>query len=213
MVLKVSKYPRRIYDDEENRAVTPISNDTVFDIKVVEACQDGNDIAWKNFYDAHFDFVFRVARRLGTPRSDIEDVVHDVFLVVYRKISDFKGGNIRSWLYRITANVVSDRHRKRRVRDAFKKLRVWFSSPSQETPERAAQRSSAAKAVAIVLQHMSPKKREVFALFEIEGVGGEEISERLEIPVNTVWTRLHHARKDFIRTAKRLGFLDEVMKK
>jgi len=213
MVLKVSKYPSQVYDEEKQREATPISNDTVFDIKVVEACQKGNEIAWKNFYDAHFEFVFRVARRLGTPTSDIEDVVHDVFIVAYRKMSDFKSGNIKGWLYRITANLVSDRHRKRRVRNAFQKVRGWFTGPSQETPERAALRSSAAKAVSIVLQHMSPKKREVFALFEIEGVSGEEIAARLDIPVNTVWTRLHHGRKDFIKTARRLGFLDEVLKK
>ena len=39
--------------------------------------------------------------------------------------------------------------------------------------------------------------REVFVLFELEGLSGPEISEALGIPLKTVWTRLHHARKDF----------------
>jgi RNA polymerase sigma-70 factor (ECF subfamily) len=59
-----------------------------------------------------------------------------------------------------------------------------------------------------VLERMSPKKREVFALFELEGLSGDEISERIGVPVNTVWTRLHHARKDFLDIAKKLGVLE-----
>jgi RNA polymerase sigma-70 factor (ECF subfamily) len=44
---------------------------------------------------------------------------------------------------------------------------------------------------------MSDKRRTVFALFEVEGYGGEEIADILDVPINTVWTRLHYARKDF----------------
>jgi len=210
--MNVTKYPHPISEEDFERPESVANNDTVFDIRVVEACQDGSNIAWQNFYDAHFDFVFRMARRLGTPTAETEDVVHDVFVVAYRKITDFQGGNLQSWLYRITSNIVSDRHRKRRVRRAFEKLKVWFGKTEVESPERSAQRSAAAKAVAVILQHMSPKKREVFALFEIEGLSGSEISERIKCPENTVWTRLHHARKEFLSVAKRLGYLDEVLK-
>jgi len=55
---------------------------------------------------------------------------------------------------------------------------------------------------------MAPKKREVFALFELEGLSGDEIAERLGCPVNTVWTRLHHARAEFVKVARRLGCLE-----
>jgi RNA polymerase sigma-70 factor (ECF subfamily) len=44
---------------------------------------------------------------------------------------------------------------------------------------------------------MSDMQRTAFVLFEIEGYSGEEIAELEQIPVNTVWTRLHHARKRF----------------
>jgi RNA polymerase sigma-70 factor (ECF subfamily) len=48
-----------------------------------------------------------------------------------------------------------------------------------------------------LLAKMSEKRRRVFVLFEVEGYRGEEIADILDVPVNTVWTRLHHARKDF----------------
>lgn len=177
---------------------------------VLARCRARDEAAWRELYDAHFDFVYRVARRLGTPAGEAEDVAHDVFMIVHKKLDAFEGGSLNSWLYRITANVVSDRHRKRRVRRAFAALKVWVGAVEPETPERTAERASANRAVEQVLERMAPKKREVFALFEIEGLSGDEIAERVGCPVNTVWTRLHHARKDFLKTAKRLGVLDEV---
>jgi RNA polymerase sigma-70 factor, ECF subfamily len=179
-------------------------------LAVVERCRARDESAWKELYDAHFDFVLRVARRLGTPESEAEDVVHDVFVVVHKKLDRFEGGRLTTWLYRITANVVSERHRRRRVRSAFESMRVWIGGEPSESPERSAERSSATRAVERVLERMNPKKREVFALFELEGLSGDEIAERLACPVNTVWTRLYHARKQFLEIAKRLRVLDEV---
>ena len=53
----------------------------------------------------------------------------------------------------------------------------------------------------------------MFSMFEIEGVSGEEIAHRLNIPVNAVWSCLHQSRKDFMKTAKRLGYLGKVKRK
>lgn len=178
--------------------------------EVLDRCRARDDAAWRELYDAHFDFVFRVARRLGTPEGEAEDVAHDVFMIVFRKLDQFESGKLTTWLYRITANVVSDRHRRRRVRRAFESLKVWVGAAEGDTPERTAERASASRAVEQVLERMKPKKREVFALYEIDGLSGEAIAERVGCPVNTVWTRLHHARKEFLQIATRLGCLDEV---
>jgi RNA polymerase sigma-70 factor (ECF subfamily) len=178
--------------------------------RVLERCRARDEAAWKELYDANFDFVYRVARRLGTPAGEAEDVVHDVFMIVYDKLDSFQEGRLTTWLYRIAANVVSDRHRKRRVREAFASLKFWIGATPEPGPERIAEQRSASRAVDRVLARMAPKKREVFALFELEGLSGEEIAERLGCKVNTVWTRLHHARKEFVEIARRLGCLDVV---
>ena len=44
---------------------------------------------------------------------------------------------------------------------------------------------------------ITAKRRVVFRLFELEGYDGQEIADILGVPINTVWTRLHYARKDF----------------
>ena len=53
-----------------------------------------------------------------------------------------------------------------------------------------------------ILARMAPKKREVLVLFEIEGLSGEAIAERVGCPLDTVWSRLYHARREFARLAR-----------
>lgn len=177
-------------------------------LAVVERCRAEDAAAWRELYEANYGMVERTARRLGTPAEEIEDVVHEVFIVVHRRLDDFRGGRLSTWLYRITANVVSDRHRRRRVRRAFESLRLWIGGQGAEAPDRVAEKASATRSVERILERMTPKKREVFALFELEGLSGEEIAERLGCPVGTVWTRLHHARAEFLKIGKRLGALE-----
>ena len=175
-------------------------------------CRESDERAWRELFDAHFSFVFAVARRLGTPASEVDDVCQEVFVVVFRKIGDFQHGRFTTWLYRIVANVVSDRHRRRRFREAMHDLaeRVLPATlVPAPTPEASVQQRDAEAAVDRVLARMSPKKREVFALYELESLSGEEIAERVGCKVDTVWTRLHYARKEFAQIAEKLGVLQE----
>ena len=177
-------------------------------LAVVERCRAADAAAWRELYEANYGMVERTARRLGTPAEEVEDVVHEVFMVVHRRLDDFRGGRLTTWLYRITANIVSDRHRRRRVRRAFESLKLWIGGEAQDAPDRAAEKAHATRRVERILERMTPKKREVFALFELEGLPGEEIAERLGCPVGTVWTRLHHARAEFLKIGRRLGALE-----
>ena len=159
--------------------------------------------------DRHFGFVYRVARRLGTPASELDDVCQETFLVAFRKLGDYGEGRFTTWLFRITANLVSERHRKRRVRAT---LSSWFGLGAGADqlarpilPDAALLAREAEAIVSRVLERMAPKKREVLALFELEGLSGEEIAEHVGCRVETVWTRLHYARKDFERLASKLA--------
>jgi len=175
-------------------------------------CRQNDERAWRELFDAHFEFVWAVARRLGTPQGELDDVCQEVFVVVFKKLADFTHGRFTTWLYRIVANVVSDRHRKRRFRDALRTLAETVLpaalAPAQ-TPEAAMHERESEAQVNKVLERMAPKKREVFALYELEALSGEEIAERVGCKVDTVWTRLHYARKDFERIAGELGIAQE----
>ena len=179
------------------------------DVALVRACQAGDEQAWRRLYEAQFPFVYRTARRLGIAAHEAEDVAHDVFVVAHRRLADFREGRVSTWLYRMTAHIASNRHRRRRVRERLADFIPSFGA-ADPRPDELSERRSDRDAVDRVLARMSPKKREVFALFELEQLEGEEIAERVGCPLNTVWSRLHHARKEFVHIAKKLGVLEEV---
>jgi RNA polymerase sigma-70 factor, ECF subfamily len=177
----------------------------------VARCRQGDRSAFRALYDQHFAKVHRTARILGTPASELEDVTQEVFTTAFSKLDRFQGGNFGHWLHRICANVVNDRHRKRRVRETFRSL--FGVSPETEAdrtpgPEAKTMRAESERQVAFILSRMKPKHREVFALFELEGLSGEEISARVGCPVGTVWTRLFHARADFVRIGRKRGYVE-----
>jgi RNA polymerase sigma-70 factor, ECF subfamily len=177
---------------------------------LISRCRAGDRFAFRELYDRHFDMIHGLARRLGTPSAELDDVTQEVFSNAFNKLARFGEGNFTHWIHSICANVVTDHHRKRRVRDAFRSL--WRPGRDPETeyepnPERLLARAQAEHQVAQILERMRPKHREVFALFELEGLSGEEIAARVSCPVNTVWTRLYHARRAFVSIGARRGWI------
>ena len=179
------------------------------DVELVRRASAGDAAAFRALYEGSFDFVFRSCRRLGLGDADAEDVTQETFAIAHRRLADFQTGRIDTWLYRIAANLVSARHRKVRVREALFSLWGKHEEPLAPSPHDAALARRASEDVGQVLARMAPKKREVFALFELEGLTGEEVAERVGCKLATVWTRLFHARKDFERIARKRGLIEE----
>src|SRR5438067_1040427 len=79
----------------------------------------------EGLYRAHGQRVARWVQRLAGPSVDVEDLVHEVFLIVQRKLGGFRGeAKVTTWLYRITEHVV--RHHRRRER-----VRRWFGGSAE----------------------------------------------------------------------------------
>lgn len=180
---------------------------TLDDAQLLARCRAGDDASWRELFLAHYDFVVRSVRRLGVPPAEVDDLAQEVFLVAFRRLDSFGEGRLQGWLYRIASNLVSQRHRRRTLRDALFAVfgAADGSRVDERTPHHDYQAREAEAQVGQVLQRMSPKKREVFVLFELEQLPGEEIAERLGIPIGTVWTRLSHARQQFERIARKRG--------
>lgn len=171
-------------------------------------------IDWHDFravYDRYFHEVERWLRAMGIPPSEREDVAQEAFLVVRRKLAAFDGRNLAGWLFRITERTASDHRRRswfrrfwRRGHDDVDRLEWAGAGPAESLERMEAQRR-----LARVLARMSEKRRTALVLFEIEGYSGEEIAAILDIPVATVWTRLHHARKEFLDRVAALDAEDD----
>jgi RNA polymerase sigma-70 factor (ECF subfamily) len=176
---------------------------------LIGRCLAGDRAAHRELYERHAGFVFRTARRLGVEPDEVEDVVQDVFSVAFKRLATFKSGQLTTWLYRICSNRVTDRHRRRNLRRAMAHM-LGVETSAPPSAERDLERHEAERIVSDILGRMSPKKRDVFVLFEIEGLPGDEIAERVGCPVETVWTRLFHARRDFERIGRARGVLEKM---
>jgi RNA polymerase sigma-70 factor (ECF subfamily) len=169
------------------------------------------DYSFERVYGAWFHDVTRWIRAFGAPSSELEDLAQEIFLVVRRKLPEFKEGNLAGWLYRITQYTVRDHRRRAWFKHLFLRRQIDFDELPQtkDGPAREYERKEDRRVIGQLLQRMSEKRRTTFVLFEIEGYSGEEIAAIQDIPLSTVWTRLYHARKDFLRLVAELTAREE----
>jgi RNA polymerase sigma-70 factor (ECF subfamily) len=162
-------------------------------------------------YRAHAAQVARWAAHMGGPGIDVEDVVHEVFMVVQRRLPEFRGeARLSTWLYRITERVVRDGRRKERVRAWLRRTRrndvERALTDVLRTPAEQLEREQARASVYVVLDRLPEKYRRVLVLFEMEGLSGEQIAELTGVKLATVWVHLHRAREQFLtELARREG--------
>lgn len=181
--------------------MTPILGDTG---ALVERSRQGDASAFRALYDEHFDFAWRTARRLGLPEEDAEDAVQEAFHIAWQQLHTFTWGRFTTWLFRIVANVVSAKLRRRRVREVFGAL-LGASAPDSHQIEGRVEARHTLRQVEGVLRKLSREKREAFALFEIEGLSHEQIAELTGARVETIRTRLFYARREFEKLARESG--------
>jgi RNA polymerase sigma factor (sigma-70 family) len=148
-------------------------------------------------FDRYATDVGRFIARLGVREGDVDDLVQGTFLLVPRAAASFRGGDARAWLLGLAVNLVR-RHRRSLARMTAR-LATWARERTADPPETPSQafevREGAARAE-YALAALSRKKREAFVLIVMEGVGAEQAAAALGVPVGTVWTRLHHARRE-----------------
>jgi RNA polymerase sigma-70 factor (ECF subfamily) len=159
-------------------------------------------LEFDRIYIEHFHHVSRWARALGGRSADLDDLTQEVFLVVRRRLSSYEGPSLAAWLYGITRKTVSDYRRRAWIRRLLGGAHQSLDSlPASQhmCGIDAVERLEAQRILQRVLDQMSSVRRTAFVLFEIEGYSGDEIAELEQVPLATVYTRLHHARKDFLR--------------
>lgn len=152
---------------------------------------DGDLGALGEVYDRHAAALLRFASR-ATGGQDAEDVLQATFMraATIAQTYDGRAATARSWLFGIMARLVQERRRS-----LTRFARALFGLSQSSGRERAhsdAHRSDLERG----LRSLSAPKRMVLLLAEVEGYTCAEIAGMLEIPVGTVWTRLHHARKE-----------------
>jgi RNA polymerase sigma factor (sigma-70 family) len=168
------------------------------DCELVAAIARGSLEALGELFERHEPAVRCYLGRLGVGASDVDDLVQATFLEVVRAAGRFDPSYpARNWIFGI-ASLMLRRHRRSMARAAAR-LAAWAGLLRHEparvaTPVEIVESEAALARVERAFARLSAKKREVFVLVTLEGLSGEEVAAALGIPVNTVWTRLHHAR-------------------
>jgi len=167
--------------------------------RLIASAAAGEADAFRRLYERHRTDVARLVCRMLGARSDLDDVIQEVFLQVYRSLKDFRGqSKFSTWLHRVTVNVVLMHRRAARSRP------VLTDEPPPEPalqssgllPDEDADRRERMRAFARLLDRLPDKKRIVFVLHELEGIAPTEIARIVGAPVLTVRTRLFYARRE-----------------
>ncbi|MBX3225742.1 MAG: RNA polymerase sigma factor [Labilithrix sp.] len=141
-------------------------------------------------FDRHSRPLLQFAMRVAG-RADAEDVVQTTFERATSLAASFdrEATSARPWLFAIASRVVLERRR------AFARFAAALARLGSSAPPPS-QLDTARLDVLDGLERLAPAKRVTLVLAEIEGYRCEEIARMLDVPVGTVWTRLHHARTE-----------------
>lgn len=201
---------RRRTGEAPDGVLSPIA--AVPAVSATSTVSDGSDIG--SLYRRHVPDVSRWARRFGVGDADIEDVVHDVFLVAFRKLPAFDPARAAfgTWLFGVTARVVQARRRRELWRRRIRRACPWWNDDASArepvVDDGAADGDWVAGSAANVLlgrllDEIGEKYRTAIVMFEIEGLSCEEIAMALGCSIENVYVRVHRGRKKLAKALER----------
>jgi RNA polymerase sigma-70 factor (ECF subfamily) len=166
------------------------------------------EVSFEQVYSTYVDFVWRSALRLGVDEAAADDVVQQVFLVVYQRLCTFEGrSTLKTWLFAILLRVAREQRRVLRRKSphrAHESVDPDLVADGAVNPHEALSRAEASRMIDVLLNSLDGDKRVVFVMAELEEMTAPEISLATGLTPNAVYSRLRAARTDFERAASTL---------
>jgi len=178
------------------RLATPAMSE---ESELIARAAKGDTVAFRALYQRSRGDVARLVYRMLSGSADVDDVVQEVFVQVFRSLKDFRGqSKFSTWVHRVAVNVVLMHRRAARSRPTYSEELPPEHTPDGDgvLPDEDADRRARVRVFAALLERLADKKRTVFILHEIEGISPQEIATIVGAPVLTVRTRLFYARRE-----------------
>lgn len=162
-------------------------------------------IEFTDVYRQHADFVWHTLQRMGISEAHLEDVFQEVFIIAFRKAKTFDGSaKVTTWLYGICLRAASSWRRRAWVRRELSMAEPPEASTTGAVPDEQFEELEAWRCLSVALGKLDLHKRVVFVMYEIEELSTKEIATALDLPLGTVHSRLHNARKQVAQAMARL---------
>jgi len=151
-----------------------------------------------HLYAQYSDFVRRVLQSHGVGPWHLEDAAQDVFLVVFRRLAEFEPrASHKTWLFAIATRIAKDYRRRAVRKEGLLELDEHPIPCSRADPYETVAVAEALRELDRKLGLLDVGRREVFILAQVEQMTAPEIADTLRVKLNTVYSRLRSARREF----------------
>jgi RNA polymerase sigma-70 factor (ECF subfamily) len=160
---------------------------------------------FERLFRAELPYVWGSLRRLGVEERDVEDLTHDVFVQVYKKLDVYDPARpLRPWLFAFAYRAASDYRRLARHRDVITDdVDAESRAPLAEDALSAHEDATMVRAA---LASIDLDRRAVLVAYELDEIPMKDIAASLEIPLHTAYSRLRVAREELAAAVQRLLF-------
>ena len=189
------------------------TEEEISDLELIKRFTNGCTFSFETIVSRYETKVHNLAMRLTRNSEDAEEVLQDVFVTVYRKISGFEGkAKFSSWLYRITVNASFMKLRKRKqdksvsLDDMLPHLQNKAITQRNAFGARCdslAMNNEIKDALEGAIEKLPEEYRAVFVLRDIDGLSNKEVGEILNLSIPAVKSRLHRSRLMLRKKLKR----------
>lgn len=166
--------------------------------RLIRRLQRGDLAALGELYELFKDTVYRTAMAITHDKHAAEDILQECFVRLYHYAASIDAGRpLKPWLYRVVVNLSYDWFSKKPKVQPLDDVLEWLSGlPSVfPAPDYKAEERELHRMVRDVIAELPMSHQAVVVLFYLENLPLEDVAEVVELPVGTVKSRLHHARK------------------
>jgi RNA polymerase sigma-70 factor, ECF subfamily len=187
-----------IFLKKRSNRTEAVVSDGISDAECVRRVQEGDTEAFGILVQRHQKAIFNLLYRILGDYDDAAEVAQEAFLSAYRSIKSFRGdASFATWLYRIAVNHANTRRKSHAAGQERGAAMESLAGPpdGDSDPAAALEQKETRQRVQAALDGLSTEDATIIVLRDLQDIPYETVAATLGIPVGTVKSRLHRARR------------------